>query len=136
KAPATSKPSAPFRFERNKAEYLQDIAECLRLIREGESYEICLTNRLLGESSIDPLDYYRTLRRLNPAPYSAFLRLPELSIACSSPERFLRVDRIRNVESRPIKGTARRSSDPAEDRRMAESLRTGAKTRAENLMIV
>jgi len=134
--PVTASNGAPFDFERDKSGYLADIVECLRLIKEGESYEICLTNRLKGESSVDPLDYYRVLRRLNPASYSAFLRFPELSVACSSPERFLRIDRIHNVESRPIKGTARRSIDPIEDARLRESLRTATKTRAENLMIV
>ncbi len=135
-APVASEGPANFHFERNRAEYLADIEECLRLIKEGESYEICLTNRLRGNSSMDPLDYYRILRRLNPAPYSAFLRFPEVSVACSSPERFLRIDRLRGVESRPIKGTARRSSNPAEDDLLRESLRTSVKTTAENLMIV
>jgi len=134
--PAAAGSPANFQFERNKSDYMADIRECLRLINEGESYEICLTNRLRGESTVDPLDYYRVLRRLNPAPYSAFLRFPEVSVACSSPERFLRIDRVRNVEARPIKGTARRSDDPVEDARLRESLRTSTKTTAENLMIV
>jgi para-aminobenzoate synthetase len=135
-APVADQDVAHFRFEREKSEYLADIAECLRLIQEGESYEICLTNRIRGEARVDPMSYYRVLRGLNPTPYSAFLRFNELSIACSSPERFLRIDRIRNVESRPIKGTARRGADPAEDAALKESLRTSTKTRAENLMIV
>jgi para-aminobenzoate synthetase len=135
-APIADQDVAHFRFERDKSEYLADIGECLRLIQEGESYEICLTNRIRGEARVDPMHYYRVLRSLNPAPYSAFLRFDELAIACSSPERFLRIDRVRNVESRPIKGTARRGANTAEDEVLRESLRTSTKTRAENLMIV
>ena len=133
--PALSEP-AEFFLEQNKSEYERNIAKCLEEIRNGESYEICLTNRLRASTPVDPLDYYRVLRCLNPAPYSAFLRFTELSVACSSPERFLKIDRARNAESRPIKGTLRRSADAAEDERLRQLLRTSVKTRAENLMIV
>ena len=54
----------------------------------------------------------------------------------SSPERFLRVDRERIVESKPIKGTAPRAAHPAEDAYRAAALRADDKSRAENLMIV
>ncbi|MEE2044222.1 anthranilate synthase component I family protein, partial [Nocardiopsis tropica] len=75
-------------------------------------------------------------RAANPAPYAALLRLGGVSVLSASPERFLRVEADRTAESRPIKGTAPRHPDPATDARAAEELRTGAKTRAENLMIV
>jgi para-aminobenzoate synthetase len=111
------------------AAYLASIAECKRQIFEGESYEICLTTEITSPARIDPLAAYRALRARNPAPHAAFLRLGDLSVLSSSPERFLRVARDRTVESRPIKGTTPADHDP-------EELRTGEKFRAENLMIV
>jgi para-aminobenzoate synthetase len=125
-----------FHPEQSHAQYLESIQQCLEFIREGESYEVCLTNRMTAKAPLCPLQYYRGLRRSNPAPYSAFLRFPQVSVACSSPERFLKVDANGSVESRPIKGTQKRTADAVEDRRLRESLRTNVKTRSENLMIV
>lgn len=112
------------------------MAECQRQLRAGESYEICLTNQVRLPAEPDLLTDYRRLRRINPAPYAAYLRFGDLTVACSSPGRFLRVDRSRGVESKPIKGTAPRGADPVEDEQRRASLRRCAKTRAENLMIV
>src|ERR671933_1867912 len=63
------------------------------------------------------------------------LRLGDVSVLSSSPERFLRVDRSRTVESRPMKGTAARVAEPMADAGRAAELRRDAKTRSENLMI-
>jgi para-aminobenzoate synthetase len=115
--------------------YLENIAACRREIFEGESYEICLTTELRSEDTLDPVPAYRALRARNPAPFAALLRLGELSVLSSSPERFLRVDRERIVESRPMKGTAARMAEPIEDSWRAAELRRDEKTRAENLMI-
>ncbi|MDQ4010118.1 MAG: aminodeoxychorismate synthase component I [Actinomycetota bacterium] len=121
---------------RSRSQYLADIAECQRQLRAGESYEICLTNKVRLPTPEDDLEYYRRLRRLNAAPYSALLRLGELTIFCSSPERFLRIDSERIVESKPIKGTTPRSTDPQLDEQLRSSLQNDDKVRAENLMIV
>jgi para-aminobenzoate synthetase len=118
------------------AQYLAAIGDALEHIRAGESYEVCLTNRIRGRFDGDPLALYRVLRRVNPAPFAAYLRLDGLAVLCSSPERFLRVDRERQVEAKPIKGTAPRGADSEEDRRIAQSLAASEKNRAENLMIV
>lgn len=58
-------------------------------------------------------------------------------MCCSSPERFLRLDRNGTLEARPIKGTTRRQpGDPAADAAAAARLAASEKDRAENLMIV
>jgi para-aminobenzoate synthetase len=124
-----------FRLSRSHAQYLDDIATCRQRLSEGETYEICLTNKITAETGVDPLELYRTLRRVNPAPFSAYLRFGERAVLSSSPERFLSVGRDRWVEAKPIKGTCPRGKTPAEDVRLAEELRLGEKNRAENLMI-
>ncbi|QBI54271.1 aminodeoxychorismate synthase component I [Streptomonospora litoralis] len=140
-APAPSAAAAPggdleTLLERNREGYLTDVKECLARLEEGESYEICLTDRLRVPAPADGLAYYRRLRRAAPAPYAALLQLGGTAVYSASPERFLRIGADGTAESRPIKGTAPRAADRAEDARRAEELRTGAKTRAENLMIV
>ncbi len=122
-------------LERNGSDYIQDIDQCLNYIHQGESYEICLTNRIAIERKIDPLSYYLTLREINPAPYAAFLRLGELAIVSASIERFLKIDPKGQVESKPIKGTLRRGEDPVSDQALCDRLKTEAKFRSENLMI-
>jgi len=124
-----------FELVRDRGRYLEDIEECKRLLTEGESYEVCLTNQVRGETDADPLGLYRRLRRVNPAPFSAFLRFGELAVLSSSPERFLRIGGNREVEARPIKGTSRRGDTAEEDALLAEELRRDEKSRAENLMI-
>lgn len=125
-------------LEQSREGYVDDVKACLGHLTDGESYEICLTNRVrlpdLGEGG--ELDFYRRLRAASPAPYAALLRVGGVTVLSASPERFLRVDSERVAESRPIKGTAPRHPDPATDERIVADLRTGAKTRAENLMIV
>jgi para-aminobenzoate synthetase len=116
--------------------YLANIGACLHEIVEGETYEVCLTTELHSDGAIDPLAAYRALRARNPAPHAALLRLGDVSVLSSSPERFLRVDRERVVESKPIKGTAPRAAHPLEDAYRAAALRADEKSRAENLMIV
>jgi para-aminobenzoate synthetase len=134
--PSPAFPLRELTLARPRQRYLDDIATCKRRLTEGQTYEVCLTNKVHAESVPDPLELYRTLRRLNPAPFAAFLRFGDLAVLSSSPERFLAIDRDRWAEARPIKGTSRRGESPAEDARLAAELRTGEKSRAENVTIV
>ncbi|MEU0676343.1 chorismate-binding protein [Streptomyces sp. NPDC006172] len=121
---------------RDRRTYLADIAACRRELLAGTSYEVCLTDAARLPAPPDAFDFYRVLRRSDPAPYAAFLKFGDLDVAGSSPERFLRITRDGVAEARPIKGTARRAEDPVEDARLRDELGADAKTRAENLMIV
>ena len=121
---------------RGRDRYLADIAAIGTELRAGQTYEVNLTDSTEITSGADGLDVYRVLRRSNPAPYAAYLRFAQWQIACSSPERFLRIDRTRTVETKPIKGTAPRGATPEADDNLRRTLELDPKTRAENLMIV
>lgn len=129
-------PAPAMRWDLNRNEYLQRIHASQNAIAEGESYEICLTNQLTVQCPVDGLALYRTLRHTNPAPYAAYLRIAGIEILSASPERFLQVDARGRIETKPIKGTAPRASDPQKDCALAEALRHSEKNRAENLMVV
>ncbi|HET7573825.1 MAG TPA: aminodeoxychorismate synthase component I [Solirubrobacterales bacterium] len=125
-----------FRCGRGRQQYLADILRSQAELAAGESYEVCLTDQISTTASPEPFDLYRNLRRANPAPFAAYLKLGDVAVVSSSPERFLSVDRERRVEARPIKGTTPRSQDPAEDAALKAELTNDEKTYAEHLMIV
>lgn len=125
-----------FSLRRDGPGYLDDIAHCLQEIGDGESYEICLTNMFTTRGTRRPLDLYRILRRVSPAPYAAYLHFDDVTVLSSSPERFLTVDANRRVSSKPIKGTAPRAPDRARDDEARLRLASSTKDAAENLMIV
>lgn len=134
----TAKPSKPihFRLSRPYPTYLKDIQICQNAIKEGETYQVCLTNRLLVDNAPSPFETYRILRRVNPAPYSAYLRLNDLEVLSSSPEQFLHIDPNRWVTSKPIKGTRARKAEPRKDEYAKRVFQQNKKERSENLMIV
>ncbi len=117
--------------------YMAAVQRVIDLILAGDIFQANIAQRFSTQlsSSFDPLTFYCRLRSLNPAPFAALLRYGKLTIASSSPERFLKLDG-RQVETRPIKGTIARSADLRDDRCRAELLLASEKDRAENTMIV
>lgn len=105
-------------------------------IAAGRFFEVCLTQEFRASLATEGRELYDTLRARNPAPMGAYLRADDLEILCTSPERLVSVSAGGAVETRPIKGTRPRSSDPAEDRHLREALAASPKDRAENTMIV
>lgn len=124
------------RARHSRSEYLDLIAEAQRLINDGETYEVCLTNTLEMPWARDALETYRDLRRDNPTPFGAFLKAPDVNVLSTSPERFVRISAGGIAESKPIKGTRPRGSTPEEDEASKADLQTSVKDRSENLMIV
>jgi len=109
--------------------YCTRVETILELLRAGACYQVNLTRRLTCDDPVDPIALYGALTRSHPAPYTALLHLPGVgdgtAVVSASPERFLRV-RSRQVETRPIKGTAATRT----------ALRASSKDHAENVMIV
>lgn len=120
----------------NRKMYLEAITKCKSRIKDGESYEICLTNLLSLEAKLDPVMLYRFMREDNAAPFGAFIRSGDDYVLSTSPERFLKADPAGQIQTKPIKGTSRRSNDPALDQGIIRALKSSQKERAENLMIV
>lgn len=106
-----------------------------RYIAEGDCYQINLTQRYAAPVRGSRWGLYQALRRVNPAPYGAFLNFPDVQVMSTSPERFIEL-RGDQAATRPIKGTRPRGQDAESDRRLADELAASAKDQAENLMIV
>lgn len=116
-------------------EYVAAVEKARQYIIAGDIFEVNLSQRFEAELSITPYELYQRLRRINPAPFAAYLGFDDVSVVSASPERFLRLNGDR-VETRPIKGTRPRGRTPEEDDIMARELLSSAKDRAENIMIV
>jgi para-aminobenzoate synthetase component 1 len=118
-----------------RARYEQTVRRAIDYIRAGDLFQVNLSQRLSAGWEGDPFALYARLRHASPAPFMALARLGGADVISASPERFLR-RRGDRVQTRPIKGTRPRGAGPAEDRRQALALRSSAKDRAENVMIV
>ncbi|MGI9591014.1 MAG: aminodeoxychorismate synthase component I [Myxococcota bacterium] len=128
--------SAPPFAHFDEGRYAKAVDRVKEEIAAGNLYQANLTHRMERDFAGDPWSLYRSLRRINPAPFACFLELPEVCIVGSSPELFLRVGVDGRVESRPIKGTRRRGRHASEDAALRADLAASEKDRAENLMIV
>ncbi len=119
----------------DKEAYVRAFNRIKHYLREGDCYQVNLAQRFAAGCEGDPWTAYQALRKLNAAPFSCYLNLPEVQILSSSPERFLKLtDGV--VETKPIKGTRPRKPDYAEDQQQIKNLEASNKDRAENLMIV
>lgn len=118
-----------------QAEYATKFEKVQAYLQSGDCYQINLAQRFQADYQGSEWLAYKKLAVNNGAPFSAFIRTPELVILSVSPERFLQV-KDKQIETKPIKGTRPRSNDPILDAQEADILRNSPKDRSENLMIV
>ena len=105
-------------------------------IRAGDIFQTNLSQRFSISEQITPWSLYCRLKESNPAPFSAYFDFKTAVIVSASPERFLRLEANRRVETRPIKGTRPRGTTPADDAQLAQELLGSAKDASEHVMIV
>jgi len=123
------------RSNMDKSYYQQAFNKIKHYLKEGDSYQVNLAQRFVSRCSGNPWIAYKALRKMNAAPFSAYLNFPECQVLSSSPERFLKVT-DGEVETKPIKGTRPRIEHHAKDKSQIIALSESKKDRAENVMIV
>ncbi|MEL6653093.1 MAG: chorismate-binding protein, partial [Bacteroidota bacterium] len=125
-----------FAQKRSRDEYIQDIEAIQDLIRDGESYEVCLTNEFFAELELEPFALYRVLRLTNPAPFAAFVKTGDQYVLSSSPESFVDLRSNAQIRTEPIKGTRPIGQNEKASAQIAAELRASDKDHAELLMII
>ncbi|MGJ3240914.1 MAG: anthranilate synthase component I [Anaerolineae bacterium] len=135
--PFTEQPDDhPLQSNVSQATYEENVRKAKAYIKDGDAFQIVLSQRFSCETSASPLMIYRALRALNPSPYMFLLQFDEdFTLLGASPEMMVRYeDGIASM--RPIAGTRPRGKDEAEDNALAEELLADPKERAEHVMLV
>ncbi|RYD56373.1 MAG: anthranilate synthase component I family protein [Sphingobacteriales bacterium] len=129
-------PKLSFTQKIGQAKYLDTISALRRHIADGDCYEINFCNKGYAENAyVAPLAVFNALNTLSPAPFAAYYRHQDNYMMCASPERYLH-KHGETITSQPIKGTARRGQNEAEDAQQKDVLKNSLKDQAENVMIV
>lgn len=116
--------------------YEANVRRAKEYIKEGDAFQIVLSQRFSRRTNASPLTIYRALRALNPSPYMFLLQFsPDLTLIGASPEMMVRFEEG-IAATRPIAGTRRRGKTDAEDAALADELLKDPKERAEHVMLV
>ncbi|PAB59501.1 anthranilate synthase component I [Anaeromicrobium sediminis] len=118
-----------------KEEFMKKVLRAKEYIRNGDIFQVVLSQRLEVETDLSPFKAYRTLRSINPSPYMFYIDFGEYHLVGSSPELLVKV-KGDIVETCPIAGTRPRGKSLEEDDKYAEELLKDEKELAEHLMLV
>jgi anthranilate synthase component 1 len=125
----------PYTSNTRQADYENAVESAREYIRAGDIIQVVISQRFEVEGRDDPLQVYRALRSVNPSPYMFCLELGDVALAGSSPEVHVRNEDSR-VDIRPIAGTRKRGTHPAEDQQLEADLLDDPKECAEHVMLV
>jgi para-aminobenzoate synthetase component I len=117
-----------------KSRFIEGVERIKEWIAAGHIYQANLSQGFSASVTGELFPLYEILREASPAPMASYMALAGREILSSSPEAFLKISG-RAIETRPIKGTRPRFSDPDEDRRSAYELQTSTKEISELIMI-
>ena len=115
--------------------FMERVSASIEAIKRGEAGQIVVSQRFEGEAPEDPIALYEALRRENPSPFHFYFESPGVTLIGASPEVLARV-RNGRVELRPLAGTRRRGSTPAEDAALEAELKADPKEREEHILLV
>ena len=132
-SPGTARPTLPF-SNFSRADFVARVERVRAYIQAGDVYQVNLAQRFGAPLAGSGWDFYESLAEISPAPFSAWLDCGRFQLASSSPEQFLRLSGS-HIQTRPIKGTRPRSTDPTRDAQLTYELQTSAKEMAELVMI-
>ncbi len=104
-------------------------------IYDGDTFQVNLAHKLIMKSDLHPINLFRVLRGINPAPYSALLEFPSIDLIGSSPELLFRSNND-TIVAEPIAGTRPRGSNNSQDLIFEHELLDNKKERAEHAMLV
>ncbi len=120
----------------HKDDYFNKVSQMLAHIHRGDIYEANFCQEFYAEDTvINPLETYQKLNRISRPPFATFFKMYDKYLLSASPERYLKKS-DNTIISQPIKGTAKRSKNSIEDRRLKNELEHNSKERSENIMIV
>ena len=133
-------PVGPYRIGQpqsnlTRPDYLAALTRIREYIRNGDVYQVNLTQRFSFPLSGEPYYLFQRLFQVNPAPFYAYLNCGDFQVLSTSMERFL-YRRGDYLETRPIKGTRPRGATPAADAELRRELAASPKDDAELSMIV
>jgi anthranilate/para-aminobenzoate synthase component I len=118
-----------------EGQYIEMVERAKHYIEEGDIYQANLSQRFETEFNGEAFDLFENLRQTNPSPFSGYLKLGDLTLVSSSPERLVKVEKG-VLETRPIAGTRPRGRNSEEDKHLATELLLNEKEQAEHLMLV